>query len=551
MSMIRRYRHIRRYHEIGHVLARNGLGYLIELSGLGSLLPFTRFRSDSVCQVGAGLCMAARLRNALTELGPTFVKLGQMLSTRTDFLAPDFVEELEKLQDKVAPFPYEQVLEILTEEIGHPDQVFAGFNPEPLAAASIGQVHEAKLKTGERVIVKIQRPGIENQVQNDLEIMAALSAMIEQRSQQARQIGLTAIVQDYGKMLLRELDYDREAKNTERIRANFAGDRHVIIPQIHWEYTTGRVLTEEYIDGVKLSNISEIEQRGWDRSRLSKVGTEAFLSQILIHGFFQADPHQGNMLAVAEDKICFIDFGQMGSLTGRRLQNTGLLLLAITNQDMEKAMAVMQDMNLIPEELDSDGFQEDLADLLERIYSRAMGNINLGQLRTEILTLAFTHEIKLPSYLTALMKALVTVEGVGKKLDPNFNFVEVTQPLAERILAESMKPKRIWEEVRRTYFQDIRPLRTLPANFNKLIKSTADQRLLLGMRFELHSDERKEINRLINRLSGSIIIAGGLIGSASIIQAHHESVFQTYTMLGVLGFSFSLVAFLVFIVRNW
>ncbi|MDH7497068.1 MAG: AarF/ABC1/UbiB kinase family protein, partial [Syntrophomonadaceae bacterium] len=478
MTVRTRWRHVKRYRQIAAVLMKYGLGYVLEQSGLYRFLPLPRSAVLRACDTSREACLGGRLSAALMELGPAFVKVGQMLSTRADLFPVEFIEELERLQDKVNPFPYPQVVEQLTRELGPPDQVFASFDPQPLAAASLGQVHRATLRSGEAVIVKVQRPGIQEQVENDLEIMESLAAMVEHRSPWARQVGLAALTAEYGRMLRRELDYDREAKNTERCYRNFAGDARVVIPRLYGQYSTPRVITEEYIEGVKLSDIRELDARGWDRSRISRLGTEAFLTQILVHGFFQADPHQGNMLAVAEDRIAFIDFGQMGSITGRRLEVLGGLLVSVTRQDIDGVIAAFQDLGIIPEgPVNVESLQDDIADLVERVYSREIGDIDMNRLRVDLMDLSFRYRLQLPPYLMAIFKALVTVEGVGKKLDPGFNFAEVATELAEKVVKERLSPENLLRTARRRYYHDIRPLLGLPRNFNNLVRITGQNRL--------------------------------------------------------------------------
>lgn len=284
MNIRQKIRHIRRYRQITRVFLKHGLGYLIHRMGMEKYVPIPTLYSLQKCEREPDNCLADKLTHAFMELGPTFVKLGQVLSTRADILSPGFIAELERLQDKVSPVPIEQIKEQIAREIGPVDQIFADFNPVPLAAASIGQVHRATLKTGEQVIIKVQRPNIEALVENDLEIFINLARIMEKRSPEAARIGILDIVEDYGRMIRLELDYDREAKNAERMRHNFAKDSSVVIPRVFWDYTTTRVLTEEYIEGVKLSDLTTIEVRGWSRNKISQLGTQAFLTQVMVHG---------------------------------------------------------------------------------------------------------------------------------------------------------------------------------------------------------------------------------------------------------------------------
>ncbi len=545
-------RYIRRRQTIVGTFMKHGLGYLLQRFGLAGRVQLStrRIMNGSYEPESAEYLLADNLCQAMMELGPTFIKLGQMLSTRPDMLPPPYIDALETLQDKVEPLPYEEILKQLVNEIGHPEQVFEEFDPVPLAAASIGQVHWARLKSGEEVIVKVQRPGIERNVESDLEILKGLARISERRSSEARRIGIAAMIDEYSRLLLRELDYAREARNTERVYNNFKDDDRVVIPRVYWEYTTPRVLTQEFIAGVKLSDIEEIDRRGWDRRKISRLGTEVFLSQILLHGFFQADPHPGNMLVVDEDRIAFIDFGEIGYLTENRLLHLGELLLSLNKGDIYKAMAMLQDIGIIDELTDTDNFYEDFVDLVKNISSTSIGNLDMKKIRKDSLELAYRYHLKMPAYLTALMKALITVEGVGKKLDPDFNFTEVAQPLAMKVYAERIKPTNAYKIFQSKYYRDVRPLRKIPAHLNALLNTAEEGRLTITMQVEFTPKTNRKLTQLASRVSASLIITGALIGSALIIQTNHSEQVEKYAYLGVIGFGMALILLVVFFLAS-
>ncbi|HBQ25958.1 MAG TPA: hypothetical protein DD791_06160 [Syntrophomonas sp.] len=543
-------RYIRRRQEIVGTFMRHGLGYLLQRFGLAGTMQLSTRQLMNGSYEAAEYLLADNLRQAMVELGPTFIKLGQMLSTRPDMLPPPYIEALETLQDKVEPLPYELVLKQLINEIGHPELVFEEFDPQPLAAASIGQVHRARLKSGEEVIIKIQRPGIEKKVESDLEILKRLARISEKRSNEARRIGIAAMIEEYSRLLLRELDYAREARNTERVYNNFKDDTRVVIPQVYWEYTTPRVLTQEFIAGVKLSDIEEIDRRGWSRRKISRLGTEVFLSQILLHGFFQADPHPGNMLVVDEDKIAFIDFGEIGYLTERRLIYLGELLLSLNKGDIYKAMATLQDIGIIDKLTDTDDFYEDFVDLVKNVSSTSIGNLDMRKIRKDYLELAYRYQLRMPAYLTALMKALITVEGVGKKLDPDFNFSEVARPLAMKVYTERMKPANAYKYFQGKYYQDVRPLRKIPSHLNALLNTAEEGRLTINMKIEFTGKTNRKLTQLASRVSASLIITGVLIGSALIIQTNHSAEVEKYAYLGVIGFGMALILLVVFFLAS-
>lgn len=523
MNIHRKIRHARRYRQITSTLLKHGLGYLVHRMGLETLVPLPVSYSLQKCERESDSCLADKLTRALTDLGPAYVKLGQLLSTRSDILSPGFIEELEKLQDKVEPFPFDQVKEQIEAEIGPIEEVFAEFNPVPLAAASIGQVHRARLTDGTEVIVKIQRPDIQEQIESDLEIFIDLAGLIENRSPEAARIGILGIVEDYGKMVRLELDYDREAKNTERMASNFANDPDVIIPKVFRKYSTSRVLTEEFIDGIKLTDLTAIDARGWNRNTISQLGTRAFLIQVMMHGFFQADPHPGNILVLGQDKIAFIDFGQTGSLTQKRLITLGQLLMGINKKDLDQALSALYDMGILNDSVDLDDFETDFSDLVERIYSSNLGSIDVNRLRQEIMDLAYNYQLRLPKYLTALMKALVTLDGVGKKLDPNFNFSEVADPLIKQMYAEKIKPEGIYKTMRQSYYREIKPLLSFPRNINNLVKSAGQGDLTISHKHEIKEQLETKITQLANRISASLIIAGSLVSASLLLRMGNHS----------------------------
>lgn len=543
-------KYIRRRREIVGTFVRHGMGYFVQRAGLAD---------PAITAIGSTLrrenktnnyLLAVNLREAFMELGPTFVKLGQLLSTRSDILPPVFIEELEKLQDKVTPISYEAITKVLIEDLGPLDNIFSYFNPEPLAAASIGQVHRACLKSGEDVIVKVQRPAIESTVRNDLEILKGLARISERRSAEASQIGVNAIVEDFAKTLLRELDYEREARNTEQVFHNFADDKRVLIPRVYRQYSTPRVLIEDYIEGYKLSDIQSIDLQGWSRRNLSRLGTEAFLSQILLHGFFQADPHPGNILAVNENTIAFIDFGETGYLGERRLMFIGELLMAVSKKDPYKATSVLGDMGILEDIDDIEAFSEDLGELLDGLMIGTIGDVDIKTLRADIMTLAYRYHLKMPAYLTSLMKALITVEGLGKKLDPTFNFNEVAGPLAAKVYAERMQPKSIARYIQSRYYQDVKPLLNLPLNLNQTLKKTGEGKLVINLAMELTPGANRKVTQLVSRLGFAMITTGALIGSALVLQTNHSPSIDKFAFLGVIGFTAAIIGMIVFLISS-
>ncbi len=548
MSYRQHLRHFLRYRKIARVYLKYGVGNVIYTLGLDRFLPAASVKTLRQTYQPEHI-KAVRYCEAATELGPTFIKIGQLFSTRPDIFSPVFIEELEKLQDRVPPISYDEVVEQLTKELGHPDEIFAEFDPVPLAAASIGQVHAARLKSGEKVIVKVQRPHIEKVLENDLEILMELAGAAENRSEGLKRLGMKGILQDFSRLMMRELDFDREGRNTERFKQYFANDKRVVIPKIYWKYTTRRILTEDYIEGVKLSDVEQITARGWDRHKVAQLGTETFLTQIFRHGFFQADPHPGNMLIMDEDHIAFIDFGQVSALSDLRLQSIGELLISFSNQEIERAVATLEDMGILTEDIDMGAFYEDLSDLMEMVGSAKIGNIDMNRMRKDFLDLAYRYNLKIPAYLTSLMKALITVEGVGAKFDPSFNFMESVSPLARQLVRDRIKPENLEKFVRHKYYNNVRPFIDLPASINRFVHNTDQGRLKMGMQVGFTEPARRSMIKIVNQLSASLIIAGGLVSSALIIQSSEPEFIVSHSAVGVSGFAISLLALLIFVVN--
>ena len=547
MSYRQHFRHFLRYRKIARVYLKYGVGNVIYTLGLDRFLPrasVQALRKDYQPE----RIKAIRYCQAATELGPTFIKIGQLFSTRPDIFSPVYIEELEKLQDRVPPISYEEVVKQLRRELGHPDEIFAEFDPEPLAAASIGQVHTARLKSGERVIVKVQRPDIEKIMENDLEILMELAGAAEHRSEGLRRLGMKGILADFSRLIMKELDFDREGRNTERFQKNFANDKRVVIPKIYWEYTTRRVLTEDYIEGVKLSDVEEITARGWDRHKVAQLGTATFLTQILQHGFFQADPHPGNMLIIDEDHIAFIDFGQVSALSDLRLQSIGELLISFSNGEIDRAVATLEDMGILTDDVDLGAFYEDLSDLIEMVGSAKIGNVDMNRLRKDFLDLAYRFNLKIPAYLTSLFKALITVEGVGARFDPSFNFMESIAPLARQVVRDRFKPANAEKFLRHKYYTNVRPAIDLPAKINRFVHNTDQGRLKMGMQVSFSEPARRSMIKIVNQLSASLIIAGGLVSSSLIIQSSVPEFFVSHSTVGMVGFGVSLLALLIFVI---
>ena len=404
-----------RSRQIADVLARHGLGYLVGVLGLERFIPFHRGllghprRSEPYTR-------PEHLRMALEELGATFIKLGQILSTRADLLPPDYQAELAKLQDAAPPVPWEVIAETLGMELGQPiAECFATFDPAPLAAASIGQAHAATLPNGTEVVVKVRRPGVVEQVEEDLTILQSLAAAASRRWEFADQYDLVGLVQEFAQTLRAELDYIHEGHNAERFAANFAGDPAVHVPRVYWETTTARVLTLERMRGAKIDDLAALDALGVDRTKLAERAASVILKMVFEHGFFHAEPHPGNFFIEAGGRIGVIDFGMIGAVDAAMQDRLARIVLAVMAGDTNQLVDALLDLGVARGHLDRAGLRRDLDELLGRYAGRPLGEIAIGPLLDQALAIVRRHHLQLPPNLALLFKAMIMNEGISPR----------------------------------------------------------------------------------------------------------------------------------------
>ena len=389
----------------------------------------------------AGNSRPVHLRLALEELGTTFIKLGQILSTRADLLPPDYLAELTKLQDAAPPVPFEAIQEALIAELGQPiDSVFAEFNPEPLAAASIGQAHAATLLDGTEVVVKIRRPGVVEQVNEDLEILKELASTASRHWEFADQYDLVGLVDEFSQTLRSELDYIREGHSAERFAKNFANDPRIHVPRVFWETTTSRVLTLERIRGIKINDLVGLDEQGTDRCWLAKYATDVVLKMVCEDGFFHADPHPGNFFIEPNGAIGLIDFGMVGVLDERTQERLADLLIGINQRDADRLVDVFLDLGVTRKRIDRASVRRDVEHLLSTYLGVPLGELKITDLLNDIFTAMRRHHMHLPSNLALLFKTVIMIEGLGVNLDPDFHLTAVLGPYSERLIIREYSP---------------------------------------------------------------------------------------------------------------
>ena len=413
---------IGRLGEIAQVAVKHGFGYLIE------------GRRGSPPDGEGPTARGKHLREMLDELGPTFVKFGQLLSTRPDIVPPDIIAELRGLQDDVRPFPYADVERMIREELGQPiERLFLEFDPEPLAAASIGQVHRAVLPNGRRVVVKVQRPRAPQQIEKDIPLLYELARLVRERVGAFNFIDTNELVDEFARSIRQELDYRQEARNADAFHLNFAGHPHVAVPRVYWSYTRARVLTMEQLDGVQLSDLVLDEWTVEQRRRLAYIVTEAWMTMIFKHGFFHGDPHPANILVLGPERIGLVDFGLCGKLTDRDMSKLTRLFIDAMNENVEALPKRLADLGVrYPREREEE-FVSELHALYARYYGATLREIDPLQIIREAFALIYAMNIRLPTRFVLLDKAIATVGAVGVDLYPDFNVFEVAQPHARAL----------------------------------------------------------------------------------------------------------------------
>lgn len=524
--LVRQARYLGRYREIAQVLVGHGFGALVEQLGLLSLLSLPRrmvLRVPPTPPLGT----AGRLREALVALGPTFVKLGQALSTRPDLLPPDFVHELGKLQDTVPSFPAEVAIAMIEESLGHPiAQLFAHFEQEPLAAASLGQVHAARLHSGEHVVVKVQRPDIAARINTDLAILADLAALAQERLPLGQQYDLVELAWEFSATVRAELDYRREGRNADRFRQLFVNNHAIYIPKIYWAYTEGRVLTSERLYGVKVNDAAALAAAGINRAGLAHNCLQLILVEIFSHGFFHSDPHPGNFFAMPGEVLGVVDYGQVGSLDRPTTQAMLLLLAAMVDRDNAGMIRAIERLGLVQRREVTPQLRRDLERFTEGLVDRPLGEISARETVNELLSLLRRHHIRMPGPLALLLKALVMMEGVGLQLDPNLDVFGIARPYVQQAIIEGLSPVALGDQALRGARDLSEVAIELPYQAAELI-----QRLNAGD-LRIQTEERE-----LRRVAGAMIEATNRIALALVLAAMILAVGMVAIAVGVTGWS--------------
>ena len=535
-------RHLGRYRQIAQVLARHGLGALADALGLERFTGLPR-RVLGQEPPAPHPSRPARLRLALEELGTTFIKLGQILSTRPDLLPPEYQAELAKLQDAAPPVPGKVVMALIAAELGRPvEECFAAFDHQPLAAASIGQAHAATLPDGTEVVVKVRRPHVVEQVEADLEILQNLAAAASRRLVLAERYDLVGLAQEFAQTLRAELDYLREGRSAEHFAANFAGDPGIHIPRVYWETTTSRVLTLERIRGIKIGDLAALDAAGIDRRALAERAVRIILKMTFEDGFFHADPHPGNFFVEPDGRIGLIDFGMVGTVDQRTRDRLVAVVFAITSQDGDELVDAFLELGVARGPIKRDLLRRDLEHLVSRYWGRPLGEIAIGPLLQEVLAIIRRHHLQLPANLALLIKTVVMEEGLGQRLDPDFQLPAVLEPYARQLLMRQFSPARWARRLGRSSLDAAQLGVELPRHLRRLLGGLERGSLEVGVRPTGLEPLLERAERLANRIVLGVIVAAFINGLAVLL-----SVYRPLGWSGWVG-GFFAIGFLVAVV---
>jgi ubiquinone biosynthesis protein len=451
----------------------------------------------------------------LDELGPTFVKFGQLLSMRPDVLPPDIIAELRGLQDDVTPFSYEEAAQVIEESLGQPvERLFREFDPVPMAAASIGQVHRAVLPNGRTVAVKVQRPGAPRQIEADLNLMYQAARLARERVRALDFIDARGLVDEFARAIRQELDYRSEARNAETFRKNFAGHPHVKVPRVYWTYTRPRVLTLEYVEGTQLADLDMLEYSVEDRRRLAEVLTDTWMTMIFRHGFFHGDPHPANILVFAPDQIGLVDFGLAGRLTDEDVTKATRLFIDVANENIEMLPRRFEHLGVRYPKGREEEFVAELRELFYRYYGATLQEIDPQQVIREVFALIYRMNLKLPTRFVLLDKAIATLGSVAIELSPEFNVFEVARPYARSLLLGRYTPARIAARARRETWNLARIAADVPYQLHDTLEQVRDGQIEVGFVHKNLDELTDRIVLTMNRLVIALVVSAGLVASS-------------------------------------
>lgn len=536
----RNIRSLKRYRQVLGILIKYGFGHIVEQLNIDYYFELGKriVSLGTISRELERLTQAARFRLALEELGPTFIKLGQILSTRPDIVPADVLQELRRLQDHIPAVPSDEIKAQIHRELGYPtEELFNNFEHTPLATASIAQVHRATLKNGKTIVCKVRRPGIESVIETDLDIMMGLAYLIEKHLPGGELYDPVGLVREFRRTIQRELDFSREGRTTERFAANFANDETVHIPKVFWDYTGQTVLTLEYISGIKISDQDKLQEANLDLEIIAKNGADNFLKQVFIHGLFHADPHPGNIHILPGNILCIFDFGMVGRLDDDLKLHLTELLLCVLRRDVDHLILQLLYSGDLHDESNIKNLKRDLTEFIDDYYDIMLQDLKVGKLLLDFVEILTEYQIKFPSNLMLLSRALFVMEGIGRQLDPNFNMVAQLKPFAEQVIKDRHSPTSIAKDAART-LQSYQALgKSLPRDIKEFINRINRNKFKIDVEHRGFERLVNDLDKSTNRISFSMVIAALIVGSSLVMQIDKGPMLFGFPILGLLGYS--------------
>ncbi len=545
------YRQAGRYREVANVLFRHGFGYLVDQVGLDHLISWRRRLFGRSPDGVVHLSAAERVRLVLEELGPTAIKLGQFLSARRDLIPPALARELEKLQDEVPPVDFEHIRPVIEAELGASlDELFETFDPKPLAAASLAQVHPATLPDGRPVVVKVQRPGIEARIEADLAILHDLAALLERRTELGKIYALSEVAEEFAHTIRAELDFRLEGHHADRFRENFAGDERVHIPEVIWSHTSRRVLTLERVYGVKITDVAALRAAGHDPTAVAERVADVILTQIFDHGFFHADPHPGNIFVSPEGRITFMDFGIVGYVDPRLREELAELAVALVRHDIDELVRRLVELSFVSGRIDINRLRYETTRLLRRYYAVPIRDIRFRHSLEEFLHLVHRFRLRLPPDLTLLAKTLMTTEGILITLNPSVRIADIAEPFARRLMAERVSPDRLLRQLVSAVSDLAVNATALPRRLNTVLSQAATGELSVRIERAEAEVSAGSLEPAANRLALALVAMAATIGAVVLLQNGPGPRVFDVSVVGLLtaGFAIFLTLTLLFAV---
>lgn len=545
-------RDIGRMQDIASVLIRYGFGDIVQRVGMAGALQ----RAGKVLHWKEGEELARlrppeRVRRVLEELGPTFVKLGQILATRVDLFGPEWLEEFGKLQDHAPAVDWEEIEAQLTEDLGAPpDEVFECVEREPLAAASLAQVHRAWLEDGTPVVLKVRRPGIKSVIEADLRLLRRLAEVLESEASELRHYRPRLLLRQFARSLRLELDFVAECRNAERIADTLEPDSGIVVPDVFWEWSGERLNVQACLEGIPGRDLEAVDEAGFDRHEIAVRGTRAILLMILEEGFFHADPHPGNILYLPDNRIGLLDFGMVGRLSEQRRHEVAELLHGLVSRDAESAASILLEWSE-DDEVSGERLGEDVEEFIEHYHGVPLQQLDLSAMIGDITGVLRQHQLMLPPDLVLMFKAFITLEGMGRRLEPDFDMAGEAAPIIEEVLRRHYSPANLARRMRKSAMQTLRLLGDLPADLSRLLRNASKGRIEVHIDIRSLKEVSNQLDQAASRLTLGIVTAALIIGSAIVMNVQGDKQAFGLPLFGFLGFIGAALGGIWLLVSIW